>query len=45
LQNVNNDLTFLEGIGLLELKEGKNHVKKVHVVDYDALHITVPLTA
>jgi len=43
--NVYNDLTFLEGIGLLELKEGKNHVKKVPVVDYDALHITVPLTA
>ena len=43
--NVHNDLTFLEGVGLLELKEGKNHVKKVPVVDYDALHITVPLTA
>ncbi len=43
--NVHNDLTFLEGIGLLELKEGKNHVRKVPVVDYDALHITVPLTA
>ncbi len=43
--NVYNDLTFLEGIGLLELKEGKNHVKKVPVVDYDALHITVPLIA
>ncbi len=43
--NVHNDLTFLEGIGLLELKEGKNHVKKVPVVDYDVLHITVPLTA
>jgi predicted transcriptional regulator len=43
--NVHNDVTFLEGIGLLELKEGKNHVKKVPVVDYDALHITVPLTA
>ncbi len=43
--NVHNDLTFLEGIGLLELKEGKNHVKKVPVVDYDALHITVPLRA
>ena len=42
--NVHNDLTFLEGIGLLELKEGKNHVKKMPVVDYDALHITVPLT-
>ena len=42
--NVHNDLTFLEGIGLLELKEGKNHVRKVPVVDYDALHITVPLT-
>ncbi len=26
--NVYNDLTFLEGMGLLELKEGKNHVKK-----------------
>ncbi|NJD52298.1 MAG: ArsR family transcriptional regulator [Candidatus Methanoperedens sp.] len=43
--NVHNDLTFLEGIGLLELKEGKNHIRKVPVVDYDALHITVPLTA
>jgi predicted transcriptional regulator len=43
--NVHNDLTFLEGIGLLEIKEGKNHIKKVPVVDYDALHITVPLTA
>jgi len=42
--NVHNDLTFLEGIGLLELKEGKNHVKKMPVVDYDSLHITVPLT-
>ncbi len=43
--NVHNDLTFLEGIGLLELREGKNHVRKVPFVDYDALHITVPLTA
>ena len=43
--NVHNDLTFLEGIGLLEIKKGRNHVKKVPVVDYDALHITVPLTA
>lgn len=43
--NVYNDLTFLEGIGLLELKEGINHIRKVPVVDYDALHITVPLTA
>lgn len=43
--NVHNDLTFLEGIGLLEIRKGKNHVKKVPVVDYDALHITVPLTA
>jgi len=43
--NVHNDLTFLEGIGLLEIKEGKNHVKKMPVVDYDALYITVPLTA
>ena len=43
--NVHNDLTFLEGIGLLEIKKGINHVKKVPVVDYDALHITVPLTA
>jgi len=43
--NVHNDLTFLEGIGLLELKESKNHVRKAPVVDYDALHITVPLTA
>ncbi len=43
--NVHNDLTFLEGIGLLEIKEGKNRIKKVPVVDYDALHITVPLTA
>ncbi|MBW6516901.1 MAG: ArsR family transcriptional regulator [ANME-2 cluster archaeon] len=43
--NVHNDLTFLEGIGLLEIKKGKDHVKKVPVVDYDALHITVPLTA
>lgn len=42
--NVHNDLTFLEGIGLIELKEGKNHVRKVPVVDYDALHIMVPLT-
>jgi len=41
--NVQNDLTFLEGIGLLELKEGKDHVKKMPVVDYDTLHITVPL--
>ena len=39
------DLTFLEGMGLLELREGKAHVRKVPVVDYDALHITVPLTA
>ncbi len=43
--NVHNDITFLEGIGLLEIKKGKNHVKKIPVVDYDALHITVPLTA
>lgn len=43
--NVHNDLTFLEGIGLLEIKKGRNHVKKIPVVDYDALHITVPLTA
>ena len=43
--NVHNDITFLKGIGLLEIKESKNHVKKVPVVDYDALHITVPLTA
>lgn len=43
--NVHNDLSFLEGIGLIELKEGKDHVKKVPFVDYDALHITVPLTA
>ncbi len=43
--NVHNDLTFLEGVGLLEFKEGKNHVRRVPVVDYDALHITVPLTA
>ena len=43
--NVHNDLTFLEGIGLLELKESKNHIRKAPVVDYDALHITVPLTA
>ncbi len=43
--NVHNDLTFLEGIGLLEIKKGRNNVKKVPVVDYDALHITVPLTA
>ncbi len=43
--NVHNDLTFLEGIGLLELKESKNPVRKAPVVDYDALHITVPLTA
>jgi hypothetical protein len=32
------------GISLLELKEGKNHVKKMPVVDYDVLHITAPLT-
>ena len=43
--NVHSDLTFLKGIGLLELKESKDHVKKIPVVDYDALHITVPLTA
>ena len=43
--NVHNDITFLEGIGLLEIQKGKNNVKKVPVVDYDALHITVPLTA
>ncbi|MDD5473977.1 MAG: ArsR family transcriptional regulator [Candidatus Methanoperedens sp.] len=43
--NVYNDITFLEGMGLLELREGKNHVRKAPVVDYDALHITVPLTA
>ena len=43
--NVHNDITFLKGFGLLEIKESKNHVKKVPVVDYDALHITVPLTA
>jgi len=42
--NVYNDLAFLEGVGLLELKEGKNHVKRMPVVDYDALHITVSLT-
>ena len=39
--NVHNDLTFLE---VLEIKEGRNHIKKIPVVDYDALHITVPLT-
>ena len=43
--NVHNDITFLEGIGLLEIKKGRNNVKKIPVVDYDALHITVPLTA
>ena len=43
--NVHNDITFLEGIGLLEIKKGGNNVKKIPVVDYDALHITVPLTA
>jgi len=43
--NVYNDITFLEGIGLLEIKKGDNNVKKFPVVDYDALHITVPLTA
>ena len=43
--NVHNDITFLEGIGLLEIKKGRDQVKKVPVVDYDALHITVPLTA
>lgn len=43
--NVHNDITFLEGFGLLEIKTGKNHVKKVPVVEYDTLHITVPLTA
>lgn len=43
--NVHNDLTFLEGIGLLEIRKGKNKVNKIPVVDYDALHITVPLTA
>ena len=43
--NVHSDPTFLKGIGLLELKESKDHVKKIPVVDYDALHITVPLTA
>jgi predicted transcriptional regulator len=42
---VHNDITFLEGIGLLEIKKGRNKVNKVPVVDYDALHITVPLTA
>jgi len=36
--------TFL-GYSPLELKEGKAHVRRVPVVDYDALHITVPLTA
>jgi predicted transcriptional regulator len=43
--NVYNDLTFLEGIGLLELEEGKAHARKAPAVDYDALHITVPLSA
>lgn len=43
--NVHNDITFLEGIGLLEIKKGKDCVKKIPVVDYDALHITIPLTA
>jgi predicted transcriptional regulator len=43
--NVHKDITFLEGIGLLEIRKGRDHVQKVPVVDYDALHITVPLTA
>ncbi len=43
--NVHSDPTFLKGIGLLELKESKDHVKKIPVVDYDSIHITVPLTA
>lgn len=43
--NVHNDVTFLKGVGLLEIKENKDHVRKVPVVDYDAVHITVPLTA
>jgi predicted transcriptional regulator len=43
--NVHNDITFLEGIGLLEIKKGRDNVQKMPVVDYDALHITVPLTA
>ena len=43
--NVYNDLTFPEGIGPPSFREGKNHVRKVPVVEYDALHITVSLTA
>lgn len=43
--NVYNDLMFLEGTGLIELKEGKAHVRKAPVVDCDALHMMVPLTA
>lgn len=43
--NVHNDIMFLEGIGLLELKEAEDHIRKIPVIDYDALHITVPLTA
>ncbi len=33
--NVYNDVIYLEGIHLLELKEGKDHVKKVPVTEYE----------
>ncbi len=43
--NVYNDVMYLEGMHLLELKEGSNHVKKVPVIEYDTVHVTIPLTA
>jgi predicted transcriptional regulator len=43
--NVHNDIAFLKGLGLLEIKESKNRVKKVPIVDYDVVHIKIPLTA
>jgi len=43
--NVSNDVKYLEGIGLVELKGIKDPVfHKQPTVDYDAVHITVPLT-
>lgn len=43
--NVHLDVIYLEGLGLLELKEGDNHVKRIPTVGYDAMHIRIPMLA
>ncbi len=43
--NVYMDVIYLEGLGLIELKKGRNRVKKAPVIEYDAVHVTIPLIA